>query len=540
MSHYRPVRSNRRLRARRAMLGILAISGLVAAGCAGGGGSEPSDNTVTFALTEEPDTLDPHKSDTAASGEILDYAGDSLITKSPDGKFVADLAKSWKPSSGGRVWTFTLKKGIKFQNGDPVDAKAVAASFERATNPDIARGTALSLFSNIAKVKPLSSTKVQMTLKNPSSVFLDHIAGERGAIVDVTVAKKQGDDFGRAPVLTGPWQVKQWRSGDKVVLTKNKDYAWGPSFVHAGPPHIAKLVFKVMPEASAQTAALQSGAVDVLTSVPTAHAEDFAKDKENYTTYTYLRNGVGLYIAFNVKKAPFDDRSVRLALNHAIAKKPLIDVALEGRGQPACGPLPPTIRGYWKGICDYGPQHSSEKALSLLHDAGWQQSGKSLTRDGKKFEFTLCTTDIQSWSQSAQLVQQQLKQLGITMHIQNYEFATLLSKAEGGKCAATFMGYTYTNPDILHLLFDSSQIGTGLNLNHYSSKKLDTLLTKSRRTTNKAEEQQILRRIQQYVVDQALWVPLWNERHYTSTVKALKGATMTNEGVLLLMDARIR
>lgn len=512
---------------------------LVLTACSGGGESAQTDNTLTMAITEEPDTLAPYKTDTAVTGLILRYAGDTLITKSPDGEYVPNLAKSWTSSADGRSWTFQLKKGVKFQNGDPVDAQAIKASLERATDPDVVSGVASGLFSDIKDVQVLSSHKVRLKLKHPSSVFLDNITDPRAAIVDVEAAKQLGDDFGRTPVLTGPWQVTQWRSADKIVLKKNPDYAWGAPFVHSGPPHISKLVFQVMPEAAAQAAALESGGVDMLTDVPTAQVEQFTEDKENYNSYSSLRNGVGLFLEFNVTKAPFDDRTVRRAFNYAINKQPLIDVALSGRGQPACGPLPPTIRGYWQGICEYAPQHNLDKARQLFNQAGWQQSGGKLSKDGQSLEFTLCTTDIQSWSQSAQLMQQQLKQLGITMRIQNYEFGTLLDRIKKGQCSAHFMGYTYTNPDILYLWFHSSQIGDGLNLSHYRDPQLDQMIEEFRRTTDQQQQTELLRRIQTYVVDKALWVPLWNEQQFAVTQNELHGAKFSEEGYLVLQDARL-
>lgn len=518
-------------------LPFAAVLALVS--CTGGGEAERADNTLTIAITEEPDTLDPYQTDTAVTGMILRYAGDTLITKSPDGEYVPGLATDWTSEDDGRVWTFQLKEGVQFQDGDPVDAEAVKASLERATDPDVVAGVAGGLFSEIEEVEVVSPQEIRLQLERPSSVFLDNISDPRAAIVDAEAADELGEDFGRTPVLTGPWQIEEWRSADRIVLTRNADYAWGPPFVHSGPPHINRLVFRVMPEAAAQVAALRSGDVDMLTDVPTAQAGQFVDDTENYTSYDFLRKGVGLFLEFNVSEPPFDDPAVRRAFNHAINRGPLVDVALDGRGQPACGPLPPTIRGYWEGVCEYAPQYDQDQALELFGEAGWQQSGGRLTKDGEPFEFTLCNTDIQSWTQSAQLVQQQLEQLGITMRIQNFEFGTLLDRAKKGDCAAHFMGYTYTNPDILYLWFHSSQIGEGLNLSHYREPELDQMIEEFRRTTDRQGQNDLLQRIQKYVVDETLWAPLWNEQNYIVAQKDLQGAKVSGEGYLILMDARL-
>lgn len=495
--------------------------------------------TLTFALTEEPDTLDPQKTSTAVTGNILRYLGDTLITKDLSGAYAPGLAESWEASEDGLTWTFKLKEGISFHDGTPLDAEAVKASLERAVAPETASPIAGSLFEPISDIEVTGPLTLSITLKEPFSPFLDNLADPRAAIISVSAAQSAGNQFGRAPVLTGPWEVSEWRSGDRITLSRNPDYAWGPDYTHAGAPYIETLVFRVIPESATQVSAFEAGEVSVLT-VPPTDVERFQQDSR-FELLDFLRKGVGLFMEFNVQQAPFDDVKVRTAMNHAINKDVIVQVALRGLGIPAYGVLPPSIWGYWEGIEQYAPHYDPEKALALLNEAGWERgSDGTLQKDGEPFTFTLYTAPIDTWTQSAQIVQQQLAELGITMDIQTFEFGTLLDKLKAGEHQADFMGYTYTSPDIVNLWFHSSNIGTGLAHSHFADEKLDELIMKSRTETEDAARLNAYEEIQKYITDKALWVPLWTNQNHIALQPDIVDAKVHPDGFLVLMDAWLK
>ena len=495
--------------------------------------------TLTFALTEEPDTLDPQKTSTAVTGNILRYLGDTLITKDLEGAYAPALAQSWEASEDGLTWTFKLKEGITFHDGTPLDAAAVKASLERAVAPETASPIAGSLFEPVSDIRVVDPSTLSITLKEPFSPFLDNLADPRAAIISASAAQSAGDQFGRAPVLTGPWKVSEWRSGDRITLSRNPDYAWGPDYTHAGAPYIETLVFRIIPESATQVSAFEAGEVSVLT-VPPTDVERFQQDAR-FEMLDFLRKGVGLFMEFNVQQAPFDDIKVRTAMNYAIDKDIIIQVALRGLGIPAYGVLPPSIWGYWDGIEQYAPHYDAEKALALFKEAGWEQgSDGTLQKDGKPFAFTLYTAPIDTWTQSAQIVQQQLAGLGITMDIQTFEFGTMLDKLKAGEQQADFMGYTYTSPDIVYLWFNSSNIGTGLAHSHFADEKLDGLINTSRTETEDASRLAAYEEIQKDITDEALWVPLWTNENYLALQPDIVDATVHPDGFLILMDAWLK
>src|SRR5256885_2173882 len=337
-----------------------------------------SGGELALVSTEEPDTLDPQKTGTAITGQLMRYLGDTLITKDLKGNYIPALARSWTVSGDGLTWTFQLRNDVKFQ---------------------------------------------------------------------------------------------EWRSADRIIFARNPDYVWAPSYVHAGPPFVDRVVLRIMPESAAQVAAFERGELSVLAVPPTDVRRLQGTNK--YTIFSFLRKGVGLFMEFNVTKEPFSDIRVRRAVSHAIEKNSVLQIGLEGLGGVASGPLPPSIWGYWDGIKEYAPKYDPGKAKALLAEAGWQPGPDGmLQKDGKPFSFVLYTAPIDTWTRSAQIVQAQLRAFGISMEIQTFEFGTLLAKLKAGEHPAEFMGYTYTSPDIVQLWFHSSNIGTGLAFSHDIDSKL--------------------------------------------------------------------
>lgn len=523
------------------MAGLLLVSACGSGSGSGSGAGTASNgpSQITLLATEEPDTLDPQRTNAAIAGMILQNAGDTLVAQNTTGKIIPALATDWTSSSDGLRVTFNLRHDVTFQNGDPLNAQAVKASFDRAMNPAIKPGAIAAMLEPVSAIKATGDYQVEFDLKQAYSPFLESLASSNASVVDAAAAQKMGTAFDRAPVLTGAWKITTWSSGQSITLTRNDKYNWSP-FGHKGAPAVKTLIYRIITDSQTQVSALKNGEVQYAYTLPTAQVNQF-QNSADFNMVHFLRKGVGLYLEFNVTKAPFNDPLVRQAMNYAVDKKPLVQVALQGKGQAACGPLPPSIPGYWTGICDYGPKYDLAKAKSLLAQAGYKpdSSGKMM-KDGQPLQFTLYTmATTTSWNDTAQLLQQQLQKAGITMQIQSFEFGTLLAKAQAGEDQAHFMGYTYTSADILYLLFDSKSTGSGINLSHTKDPQMDTLLDQYRSELNTSKRATVLQNIQKRAVDQAIQVPLWTNETYGVTAKKIKNVQLNFNGTVIMQNVTL-
>lgn len=508
----------------------IALTGVGLAQTAGG--------SVVIAINAEPDSLDPQKSATAVVNQVMRYIGDTLVNKDLDGNYIPGLATSWAPSADDTVWTFTLREGVTFHNGRPVNAEAVRASFLRAKDPATQSAVAAGLLAPVDDVVAVGEYTLEFHLARPYYLLIENLTQQALAVIDAQAAAELGADFNRRPVLTGPWKVGPWASGSQITLERNPDYAWGPEYAHDGAAYLDTIVFQVIPDQATATAAFLAGNVDLLTVAP-SDVEQLS-DAGGYTMLSFMRKGLGLYMAYNVNKAPFDDPLVRRAMAYLIDKDALVAVSLRGLGQPACGPLPPSILGYWDGICDYAAPYDPARGLEILAQAGYTQQGGKLVKDGQPLAFSIITSSTYGWPQSAQVVQAMLKELGITVDVELVEHTTLLAQGREGAHQAIFLGYTYTSADILNSYLNSANIGTGYNWAHYADPEIDSRLALTRGTSDDALRAETYAELQRMVLDLGLWLPLWINDNYIALQPRVEGAQLSKEGFVALLDAYVK
>ena len=361
-------------------------------------------DSVVMAMALEPPGLDPTNAAAAAIAEVTLYNIYETLTKiNEDGTTSPLLAESWTASPDLKTYTFKLRKAVKFHNGEPFDFAAVKFSFERnavatSTNKD------RSLFQSFESVAAPDADTVVITLKNPEPNF-PFLMGQASASI---VEPKSAPTNVTQPVGTGPYQLGAWAKGSSITLNKWADYR------NASAIKLSKVTIRFISDPAAQAAALLSGDVDAFPRIATRVVAQFKADPR----FTVLIGGskAKTIVAINHRKKPLDDVRVRRAILAAIARKAIIEGAVEGCGTPIGSFYTPGSLGYvdTTGINPYDP----EKAKKLLAEAGVTAP----------LELSLKLPPPPYARQGGEIVAAQLAKVGIIAKIENVEWAQWLSQ----------------------------------------------------------------------------------------------------------------
>lgn len=505
-----------------------------------GTSSPQSGGMITIGAGAEPDTLDVHKSSMSIVSQITSHIGGNLVTINPETKELEPyLAESYTVSSDGKTYTFKIRQGVKFQDGTPLTAKAFKDTFDRILNPDTGATIVASFMGGVTVVTAPDDQTLVIELKEPSAPFLRNLATE-GLLQPLSLAaiEKFSDDYGRNPVGVGPWKFKEWVTGQSITFERYDDFKWPQLFYdNQGKAYPDQLSYKFISDPQTMLAALDSGSIDIATTVAPKDIKRYLNNNK-FKVLEVERQGLDKFLEMNTEQEILSDVNVRKAINMAINKEVFIQAALSGEGIAAYGPLPSAIFGYDLKIENYGHKYNKDEAIKLLKSSGWKKNSNGvMEKDGKELKLILSSSDADN--QAAQMTQAMLKEIGVNLSIQSMESGTLIEKVTQGDYDMSFLGYTYADPDILYLLFHSSQIG-GLNHTRVKNSELDALLEKGRTALVDEERKQIYAKIQKIVVDEAYLVPIYEAKGFIIVNKRVYNGKIESANSLYLHDSWVQ
>ena len=449
-------------------------------------------DAVTLAMTLEPPGLDPTAGAASAIAEIVLYNIFETLTKiNSDGTVSPLLAQSWEVSPDLKTYTFTLKKGVKFQNGEPFNASAVKFSFERAgseksTNKD------KRTFASMERVAVIDEHTVVILNKSLDPDFL-FLMGQATAIM---VEPKSVDTNATKPVGTGPFQLTAWNKGSSITLTK-----WD-SFRNAAAVKMKKVVFKFISDPAAQVAALLAGDVDAFPRVTPRSVVQFKTNTKFQVVVSGSR--AKTIVAINNKKKPLDDVRVRRAIAAAIDRKAVIEGAGDGYGVPIGSHYVPGAFGYvdTTGINPF----NIEKAKALLAEAGVKLP----------LELSLKLPPPPYARQGGEVIAAQLAKIGIIAKIENVEWAQWLS--------GTYTNKNYDLTIISHVEpFDLGNFAKPGYYWGYESPQFAALFDKIQNAPRAADRAKLLGDAQRMLANDAAHAFLYQPQWVTVANKNLKG-----------------
>lgn len=364
------------------------------------------DKPYLIALNFEPDSLDVHDTFSNAALGTNKCIYEGLVGLDEKMRVVNQLAVSWEPSADAKEFTFKLATGVKFHDGEPFNAQAVKAAFDRVLASDSKLKRHGYFSAAIDRVEVIDDATAKLVAKFPFAAMVATIAHPAGGIPSPAAVRKYGADFGTNPVGTGPFEFVEWVRGDRITLQPFKDY-WDKTRAAA----VSKLTIKGIQEPSALGIAVQTGDAQFAGPLNAPQAIQLKKAQgvvvqENASISVY-------WITLNNTKKPFDDKRVRQALNYGVNKEEVLKAADLGLGTLMDAPLGQLVYGYHKvGSYEYNP----DKAKQLLKDAGYADGFKS----------TLWTSAVNK--DRAVAVQAQLQKIGVNVEVVQMEAAALTAE----------------------------------------------------------------------------------------------------------------
>ncbi|MTI14040.1 glutathione ABC transporter substrate-binding protein [Sansalvadorimonas verongulae] len=465
-----------------AMTSVMAIA---LSACSGT--PEQDTNTLVVAQNSDAKTLDPHTTNDNASSRVAAQIYSQLVEADEDMNIVPGLAASWTIVDE-KTTDFKLRQGVKFHNGEELKASDVKFTLERM----IASPTVAHITNAIDTIEVLDDYNVRITTKEPFGPLLHHLTHTASSILNEKAVLEAGANYGQNPIGTGPYKFTDWAAGDRINLTAFGDY-------YDGKQSIENVVFRNIVEGTNRAIALETGEVDISYDIEPIDKQNIAtKDGLRLLEDEALSNG---YFGMNVNKAPFNDQRVRQAVAYAINSQDIIDAVILGAGRPSNSPIGPKVFGYNPDAKQYA--QNLEKARQLMAEAGYTSP----------INTSIWTNDNPVRVQIAQILQAQLREIGINMSIEVVEWGAFLDGTGRGDHDTYILSWTTVTGDAdygMYALFSSDTHGGAGNRSFYSNPRVDELLNQGRTSTDPDVRHAAYSELQALIQEEVPTITLYN------------------------------
>ena len=453
-----------------------------------------SGGTLRVAFTSDTKTLDPTFSVNFSERQPLYLIYNTLLSINPDASIGPELAERWEILDAGKRLVLHLRKGVTFHDGTPFDAAAVKVNLDRRLDPAVGSPLRPQLTLILESVEVNDPQTVTLHLKSPSPALLGMLAQREGFMASPAAMKKYGKDFATNPVGTGPFVFKEWIPGNSLTVDKN------PKYWEAGKPYLDRVVFSDTSNPIVAMQRLRTGEVDYISALspidirPIENLPDIVLDPGPASRWYALQ--------WQVDRPPFNNPLVRQAVAHAVDRKRLVEILMNGRVPVAESIAPPGAWWYDPSIKSY--PYDPARAKALLAQAGVTNLSVGLS-----------TPQIMLMQQINQLVQEQLKAVGIAVRLDPIAQSDWYPRLSQGLINFSPIRWAQRpDPDgLFPLLFGS----TGAqNSTRYHNPEVDRLLEQARDATDQATRKKLYGQIQSIVTRDLPYVPLFFSIEYAA------------------------
>lgn len=470
---------------------------------------------LVIGIGVDADTLNPQEQTTSLIMNITELIHDTLFFQTPDAKLEPRLATEFKVSSDGLTYTIKLRKGVKFSDGTPLTAKIMKETIDRALDPN-KRVPLRYYLAMIESASVVDDLTFEVKLKYPFAPFPYNLAQVILAPTSPKALERLGEEVRQKPVGAGPFVLKEWVKGDRIVMVRNENY-WGKK------PSVAKLTWKIVPETATREAMLRAGQIHICYKPSPANVAALKSDPSIKVEMPLDTRTI--FMGLNCQKGVTANKLVRQAFNYAVDKKAIVSKILFDTAVPMEGPVSPIVWGYFKMDKQY--DYNPEKAKELLKQANFDfnRTVQMRTPQGR-YLFD---------KQIAEYVQASLQAIGVKVELRTYDWPTYVAGLQKPlnetELEVFLLGWGPFVMDADYGLYgqfhSSVNPPKGLGSAFYSDPEFDRLMDESRRELNPEKRKELLKKASEKVWEDCPWIWLHTEKFLIAYNSKIKGLVVT-------------
>ncbi|MET1178290.1 glutathione ABC transporter substrate-binding protein [Peribacillus simplex] len=489
-------------------------------------GKTKSDKEITIVIDQNFITLDPHNAGDTVSIYGIRSMYEGLVGFDKDMSIVPALAESFEISKDGLTYSFKLREGVTFHDGEPFNADAVKANYDRIMD-DANNLSAKRSLKFVDSMDIIGDYEVAFKLKEPFSAMINKF----GMVPMISPkAIEEGTKYIEAnPVGTGTFKFVEWKQGKTLEVEKYADY-WG-----GDQTNVEKVKFSPVPENGSRVAMLKTGEADFVYPMPQQNVKEFKNSKD--ATIEETPSTIVRYVSINTFKDPYKDLKVRQAMNLAVDKKAYIQVVKNGFGHVLDSTMAPETQYYAK---QKSYEFNVKKAKELLKEAGYENG----------FESEIWGNTSSESVKGMEFIKQQLAQIGIDVTIKSMEEGTLSDeiytpeKPEDAKVQMWYVSWSPSSGDAdgaTRGLFSSEYFPpNGANTAYYDNDKVTNWIKEANASADPKEQEKIYNDIQRTVYQDAPWIFLASDVNLAGHNNNLEGVYVAPDGVINISKAQLK
>lgn len=489
-------------------------------------------NSIVYGLTLIPSGFDPHIHRSTELGIVLRQVYDTLVYRDPvTREFVPGLATEWNITPDGLVYTFTLRQDVTFHDGTPFNAQAVAANLDRIVDPETASQRARFMLGSYTGHQIVDDYTIRLILNSPYTPLLDSLSQVYlGIASPAALAEYSNNRYQFHQVGTGPFQFVEFVPNDRLVIRRNPDYAWGPSFYQppASPAAVDEIVFRFFVDEATRSLALESGDAQIMGELLPTSARLLTGNSQIQLLPTPIP-GQPLQFLMNTRRFPTDNIAVRQALIQATNRGAIVDTVFQGFSPIAWGPLSAQTLFYNREVVGTYP-YNPVQARALLESIGFADSDNNgfLNAGDGDLEIIILVPPWGRVPETAQLIQTQWQDIGVRAILQPVPGFTALNEAVStGEYNLVAFDTPGMDPAFLNDYFAT---GGPLNWSGFSTPEMDTLLASGVAEADPALRRSIYGQIQRIIMNQALILPIRDYVNLNAASSSINGLRFDSYG----------